>query len=104
MSYYVIYRSDEKGPPAGLFVMDSGRGQAILWDHRKRAWAYDPGLVVRFLDDYRNIDRYDNVDRAVAERVAEAVTGGEKLPDESLIRAMFPGAGDSDDRPNSGKQ
>ncbi|MET8465873.1 hypothetical protein ACFYPX_03850 [Micromonospora zamorensis] len=89
MSYYVIYRTDEQGEPAGLFVMDAGLGQAILWDHRARAWACDPGLVVRFLDDYRNVDRYKNVGRAAAEAVAEAVTGGEKLPDERSIRAMF---------------
>ncbi|MEU7917509.1 hypothetical protein [Micromonospora zamorensis] len=89
MSYYVIYRTDEQGEPAGLFVMDAGLGQAILWDHRARAWACDTGLVVRFLDDYRNMDRYKNVGRAAAEAVAEAVTGGEKLPDERSIRAMF---------------
>ncbi|WP_330439831.1 hypothetical protein OHB44_05860 [Micromonospora sp. NBC_00821] len=89
MSYYVIYRIDEQSGPAGLFVMDAGPGQAILWDHRSRAWAYDPGLVVRFLDDYRNADRYKNVSRADAEAVVEAVTGGETLPDESSIRAMF---------------
>ncbi|MBQ1029974.1 hypothetical protein ABZ388_13885 [Micromonospora parva] len=91
MSYYVIYRTDEQSEPAGLFVMDVGVGQAVLWDHRARAWAYDPGLVVRFLDDYRNADRYNNVSRADAEAVVEAVTGGEKLPDEGSIRAMFQG-------------
>ncbi|WP_327042710.1 hypothetical protein OG400_11375 [Micromonospora ureilytica] len=95
MSYYVIYRIDEQSGPAGLFVMDAGPGQAILWDHRARAWAYDPRLVVRFLDDYRNADRYKNVSRADAEAVVEVVTGGEALPDESSIRAMFErGGGD----------
>ncbi|MEU7839727.1 hypothetical protein AB0B39_02035 [Micromonospora sp. NPDC049114] len=89
MSYYVIYRIDGQGPPAGLFVMDAGLGQAVLWDHRARTWAYDPGLVVRFLDDYRNVDRYKNVSRAVAEEVAATVTDGESLPDEDSIRAMF---------------
>ncbi|GLZ57562.1 hypothetical protein [Micromonospora sp. NBRC 107095] len=93
MSYYVIYRTDEQSEPAGLFVMDVGVGQAVLWDHRARAWAYDPGLVVRFLDDYRNADRYNNVSRADAEAVVEAVTGGEKLPDEGAIRAMFEDGG-----------
>ncbi|WP_433652651.1 hypothetical protein ACQP2C_10210 [Micromonospora zamorensis] len=96
MSYYVIYRTDEQGEPAGLFVMDAGLGQAILWDHRARAWAYDPGLVVRFLEDYRNVDRYKNVGRAAAETVAEAVTVGEKLPDERSIRAMFKAASSGD--------
>lgn len=89
MSYYLIYRTDEQDGPAGLFVMDAGLGQAILWDHRARAWAYDPDLVVRFLNDYRNLDRYKNVGRAAAEAVAVAVTGGERLPDETSIRAMF---------------
>ncbi|MEU4550831.1 hypothetical protein [Micromonospora violae] len=91
MSYYVIYRIDEQSGPAGLFVMDAGLGQAILWDHRAQAWAYDPGLVVRFLDDYRNADRYKNVSRADAEAVVEAVTGRRELPDEASIRAMFKG-------------
>ncbi|MCG5468655.1 hypothetical protein LADH09A_002523 [Micromonospora sp. LAH09] len=95
MSYYLIYRTDGQDGPAGVFVMDAGPGQAILWDHRARAWAYDPDLVVRFLNDYRNVDRYKNVDRGAAEAVAGAVTGGEKLPDERSIRAMFKtGCGD----------
>ncbi|MGC4876272.1 hypothetical protein ACLQ26_08425 [Micromonospora sp. DT43] len=94
MSYYVIYRNDDvQGGPAGIFVMDAGLGQAILWDHRARAWAYDPGLVVRFLDDYRNADRYKNVSRADAVAVAAAVTGGAELPDETSIRAMFKDGG-----------
>ncbi|MFG1650717.1 hypothetical protein ACGFIE_12355 [Micromonospora sp. NPDC049275] len=73
--------------------MDAGLGQAILWDHRVRAWAYDPGLVVRFLDDYRNADRYKSVSRADAAAVAVAVTGGIELPDETSIRAMFKDGG-----------
>ncbi|MEV4118333.1 hypothetical protein [Micromonospora sp. NPDC049645] len=93
MSYYVIYRIDEQSGPAGLFIMDAGLGQAVLWDHRARAWAYDPGLVVRFLDDYRNADRYKSVSRAEAEAVVEAVTDGQKLPDEGSIRAMFKAGG-----------
>ncbi|WP_433129723.1 hypothetical protein ACQPWW_05415 [Micromonospora sp. CA-240977] len=92
----MIYRTDEQERPAGIFVMDAGTGQAVLWDHRARAWAYDPNLVVRFLDDYRNMDRYKNVSRPAVEAVVEAVTGGEKLPDESSIRAMFRDGGESD--------
>ncbi|MGI5525614.1 hypothetical protein ACQEUX_32375 [Micromonospora sp. CA-259024] len=92
----MIYPIDGQGGPAGLFVMDAGLGHAVLWDHRAREWAYDPGLVVRFLDDYRNVDRYKNVNRAAAESVAETVTGGEKLPDESSIRAMFRRHGSGD--------
>ncbi|MEK8108002.1 hypothetical protein NKG94_28920 [Micromonospora sp. M12] len=73
-------------------------GKAILWDHRSGGWAFDPALVVRFVNDYRNIDRFETVDRATAESVAEAISGGSSLPDEDGIRAMFvPGAirGDS---------
>lgn len=55
-----------------------------------------PRLIVRFLDDYRNVDRYTNVSRAAAEAVVEAVTGGEKLPDEKKIRAMFKGGSSGD--------
>ncbi|MEU5912960.1 hypothetical protein [Micromonospora sp. NPDC047527] len=98
MTYYVIYRNDERvGGPAGLFVMDVGVGDAILWDHRSRGWAFDPSLVVRFVNDHRNADRYETVDRATAESVAETVTGGTALPDEAGIRAMFV-AGDSGQR------
>ncbi|MBQ1013546.1 hypothetical protein KBX53_21880 [Micromonospora sp. M51] len=90
MTYYVIYRNDERvGGPAGLFVMDVGAGSAILWDHRSGRWAFDPALVVRFVNDYRNMDRFETVDRATAERVAETVSGGRALPDEDDIRAMF---------------
>jgi (2Fe-2S) ferredoxin len=93
LTYYVIYRNDERaGGPAGLFVMDSGVGKAILWDHRAREWAVDTGLVVRFVDDYRNIDRYETVERAEAEAVAEVVTGGGRLPDEDRIHALFAAA------------
>ncbi|MEU8422834.1 hypothetical protein AB0C15_18345 [Micromonospora sp. NPDC048835] len=95
MTYYVIYRNDERlGGPAGIFVMDVGTGNAILWDHRSGRWAFDPALVVRFVNDDRNVDRFETVDRAIAERVAETVSGGSALPDEGGIRAMFaPGAG-----------
>jgi hypothetical protein len=90
LTYYVIYRNDERaGGPAGLFVMDVGEGKAILWDHRSGGWAFDPALVVRFVNDYRNADRYETVDRATAERVAETVSGGAALPDEEGIRALF---------------
>lgn len=91
MTYYVIYRNDEKeGGPAGLFVADVGTGNAILWDHRSGGWAFDPDLVARFVNDYRNGDRFEAVNRSTAESVAEAITGGSPLLDEDGIRAMFP--------------
>jgi hypothetical protein len=50
---------------------------------------YDPALVVRFLDDYRNFDRYHMVDRETAERATPQITGGEKVPDEEAIAWIF---------------
>ncbi|MEU4339172.1 hypothetical protein AB0F59_31755 [Micromonospora lupini] len=100
LTYYVIYRNDERlGGPAGLFVMDSGAGKAILWDHRAREWAVDTGLVLRFVNDHRNIDRYETVDRRAAESVAEVVTGGRSLPGEDSILDLF--AAGSGDGPQS---
>ncbi|MBQ0903046.1 hypothetical protein [Micromonospora sp. U21] len=89
----MLYRLDERLAPAGLFVMDVGLGQAILWDHRSRVWAYDPDLVARFVNGHRNFDRYETVDRSAAEGVAEIVTSGGSLPDEEAIRAIFTAAG-----------
>ncbi|MET8119056.1 hypothetical protein [Micromonospora sp. NPDC005189] len=105
MTYYVIYRNDERvGGPAGLFVMDVGVGKAILWDHRRRDWAFDPDLVVRFVNDLRNLDRYETVDRSTAESVAEIVTGGTALPNEEAIRAMFAASASGGGRQSSDQQ
>ncbi|MGC5334855.1 hypothetical protein [Micromonospora sp. DT62] len=89
LTYYVIYRDDAKARPAGIFIMDPATESAVLWNHRKAAWTYDPGLVLRFLDDYRNLDRYENVDRSAVEGVVQEVTGGECLPDEDSIALML---------------
>ncbi|MEU8209376.1 hypothetical protein AB0B85_09265 [Micromonospora sp. NPDC049044] len=89
LSYYAVWRSDESRLPVGLFVLDAGQGQALLWDHRRGSWAYDPNLVVRFLDDYRNVDRYENIDRAKAEQIAPIVTGSPGLPDEAAFELML---------------
>ncbi|MEU8209378.1 hypothetical protein AB0B85_09275 [Micromonospora sp. NPDC049044] len=105
MTYYVIYRNDERVEgPAGLFVMEVGAGKAILWDHRSGAWAFDPALVMRFVNDYRNFDRFETVDRATAERVAETVSGGAPLPDEDGIRAMFESGANATGERSSGQQ
>ncbi|GIF66072.1 hypothetical protein Ais01nite_41070 [Asanoa ishikariensis] len=88
-SYYAIFATDERLEPAGLIVMDAGPGHALLWDHRLRAWAYNPDLAVGFLDDYRNDERQERVDRAAAERIARDITGGEELPDEETIGWVF---------------
>lgn len=86
-AYYLTYRDDKRTTPAGIFV--TGSMGAMLWDHRDKAWSYDPGLVGRFLNSLDNIDRFEVVDRETAERVAPQITGGEKLPDEETIRWIF---------------
>ncbi|WP_146604001.1 hypothetical protein [Micromonospora deserti] len=69
--------------------MDVAKRAAILWNHRTGNWSYNPSLVVRFLDDYRNIDRYEEVERSVIEGLVEQITGGRPLPDEGVIRRML---------------
>ena len=89
LTYYAVFRMGDSRVPAGLFVLDVRQGEALLWDHRRGSWAYDPGLVTRFLDDYRNFDRYENIDRAEAEQIALTVTGSPGLPDEAAFRLML---------------
>jgi hypothetical protein len=84
-----LYKTDAKEAPAGIAVMEVAEGHALLWSHREKAWAYNPGRVVRFLDDYRNSGRFETVDRETAERVTPQITGGEKLPDEDTIAWVF---------------
>ncbi|WP_346119516.1 hypothetical protein [Micromonospora coerulea] len=69
--------------------MDAAHGHAMLWDHRRRAWTYNPGLAIRLLDDHRNFDRYEEVDRQTADQLVPGVTGGVPLPDEASIRSVF---------------
>jgi hypothetical protein len=88
-SYYAVYNKRDRDQVAGLFVMDVRAGHGLLWDHRLKAWSYNPELVLRFLDDDRNDDRWDSVDRAIAERIAPSITGGEELPDEETIAWVF---------------
>ncbi|WP_141714689.1 hypothetical protein [Micromonospora mirobrigensis] len=89
LSYYVIYRNEDRADPAGMIIMDVATGDAILWDQREHAWVYNPALVIRFLDDYRNFDRVTSVDRSSAEVVVRGITGGAPLPEEELARAIF---------------
>jgi hypothetical protein len=94
LSYYAIYKHDTTEhptePPTGIAFLDNGTGDGMIWDHMQKAWVYDPGLIIRFLDDYRNQDRFKTVDRATAEAVTLEVTGGkEGLPDEETIRWIF---------------
>ncbi|HEX6968031.1 MAG TPA: hypothetical protein VF174_04335 [Micromonosporaceae bacterium] len=87
LSYFLLYRTREQTSPTGLFVKSVEH--AILWDHREKAWVYDPELVARYLDSVDNIDRYRKVDRQTAEQAAPQITGGERLPDEETIRWIF---------------
>jgi hypothetical protein len=87
--YYATYKTTARDTPAGIFVMDVAGGHAMLWDHWAGAWVYDPGLVVRFLDDIRNEDRQETIDRSTAERITPSITGGEELPDEDTIAWVF---------------
>ncbi len=94
LSYYAIYRTSTSEPPVGIFAMETAQGHALIWDHEERAWAYDPALAVRFLDDPRNWDAYRTVDRETAEQMTPEITGGENLPDEESIRWVFQWKGD----------
>ncbi|WP_218106006.1 hypothetical protein [Micromonospora citrea] len=88
MTYYVIYRDEEKAKPAGIFVLDTASEAAVLWNHRQGSWTYNSELVARFLDDHRNLDRYENVDRSTVEGLAVLVTGRE-LPEEAALLSML---------------
>src|SRR5690349_15838308 len=94
LSYYAIYKHDmadrSTEPPTGIALLDNGTGDGMIWDHLQKAWIYDPGLIVRFLDDHRNWDRVEEIQREKAEAVTLEVTGGkEGLPDEETIRWIF---------------
>jgi hypothetical protein len=89
LTYYVLFRSGQTAEPAGVFVTDPARGHALMWDHRRRSWVYDPERVTRFLDEHRNFERYREVDRAAVDLAAVAVTGGQVLPDDGTIESIF---------------
>ncbi|MEH1054617.1 hypothetical protein V6U89_05320 [Micromonospora sp. CPCC 206171] len=93
LTYYVLYRDEERTKPSGVFVVDEAKGHAVIWDHRQGCWSYNPDLAFRFLADYRNIDRFNTLDRAAMERVAVQVTGGSALPSSEAIKRMFEAAG-----------
>ncbi len=89
-SYFALWKKQVGvGEPTGIIVRDVKTGDALLWNHRQKAWQYNPDLVVRFLDDYRNLDQYEPIDRETAERVALGITGRQELPDEETIAWIF---------------
>ena len=107
LAYYAIYKDDitvdNPQPPAGIFILDTKTNDALLWNHRSKAWQYDPRLVLEFLDDDRNWDRVEEVDRATAERITVEITKAsygyiQELPDEDTIRWIFHWKGETPDR------
>ena len=91
LAYYVLYKVEiSQGPPAGIIVLETRHGDAMLWNHLAKAWQYDPATAQRILANPENMDRYQNVDRATAEQVTLVVTKGHApLPDETTIRWIF---------------
>ncbi|MEU4569384.1 hypothetical protein [Micromonospora sp. NPDC023956] len=89
LTYYVVYGNAERVEPAGVFAVDPGSGHALMWNHRQRRWFFAPAAVARFLDDPRNLDRYEEADRATVDRVVPSLTGGVELPTEDEIVAVF---------------
>jgi hypothetical protein len=89
--YYAIYDQDTtKPPPRGIFVMEWETDDGLIWNHLSKAWRYDPTLIARFIFDVRNLDRFEEIDRATAEQVTLAITEGRRtLPDEETIRWIF---------------
>lgn len=89
MEYYALYRRGTSDSACGIIVGEAGEGHFVLWDHRAGGWVYDPAFAVRFMDNHENWDRYDEVDRSVAELFVPRITGGEQLPDEETFRWIF---------------
>ncbi|EEP73476.1 hypothetical protein MCAG_03803 [Micromonospora sp. ATCC 39149] len=89
-TYYAIYKNEIEGDPVGMFILDPSKGRALIWNHRIKAWSYEPGLDFRSLEDCRNVDRYREIDESEARQVALAVTGGD-LPGEGQVVARFRG-------------
>ncbi|MFI1192220.1 hypothetical protein ACH4T9_02915 [Micromonospora sp. NPDC020750] len=94
LTYYTIYRTEEKGEAAGLFIMDVDSGDALVWSNRLHEWTYNPGLAVRFLDDYRNFGRYEELGAAEVQPIAERLTGA-ALPGEAEVVGWFRGAAEA---------
>lgn len=104
----MVFKTEELKEPTGIFVVDvAPTGHAMLWDHRSKAWRYDPGLVARTLENDDSFDRWSKVDRATAERWTPQVTGGHPLPSEDWFRWVFEWRGDppepEDDDPELAK-
>ena len=101
MDYYALYEFDfdwEKGrPPVGIIVSHSVHApdrsslvyHAMHWDHQEMGWVYAPERCSSFLGRDDNLERQRAIERAEAERITPAITGGEELPDEDTILWIF---------------
>jgi hypothetical protein len=89
MNYCAIFEKRvEIGRPRGLFVVDMVNNHYVLWDHRAKGWVYDGAIVLRFLENPDNIDRFELVSRERAVEIAPSITG-ESLPDEDTFQWIF---------------
>jgi hypothetical protein len=103
LTYYAIYGFKTGEPPRGIYVMDWQTEDGLAWNHTSKAWQYDPMRMMEFLLDDQNFDRFEEIDRATAERITLEITKGfEPLPSEETIYWAFqwkgapPQSGDED--------
>jgi hypothetical protein len=100
LAYYAVYDEDvSKPPPTGIFVLDPRKQDAMYWSHEAMAWQYNPRFIIGFLDDERNWEKYEPVERATAERITAELTKAtagfvQQLPDEATIYWIFENKGD----------
>jgi hypothetical protein len=86
--YRATFRTGQEEPAAGLIAEEPTNGpfRAVVWNHRARAWTFNPEAAASFLLDDRNFDRWTEVDRTKAEEIAR--TFGTELPTEEELHRM----------------
>jgi hypothetical protein len=86
--YHAVFQTHLEEAPAGLIVEESVGGplRAVIWNHRLKAWTFNPTAAARFLrhDDYE--DRRQRVDRTRAEEIARNL--GTELPSEEELHRI----------------
>ncbi|MFF2552673.1 hypothetical protein ACFVUS_16830 [Nocardia sp. NPDC058058] len=103
MLYYRAVHEGDYGttPPFTVFVTTDKSDDALVWAQRIQMWQYDPGRVIGFINDFRNDDRWELVDRGAAEEFSRglAVVGSSasELPSEDWIEWFFAWKGDPPD-------
>ncbi|MFD0593571.1 hypothetical protein ACFQZ4_14450 [Catellatospora coxensis] len=71
-------------------IVTHGGVDAMLWDHRQKAWVYDPTTVAYVMDHHDYVDRSEEISREQAEELTLQITKGkEALPDEETILWIF---------------